>query len=105
MSIDAPFHVFTDDEIEKATILNGVYALYDDKETIYIGKGEGKEGIRAQLRSHKVGYEGECTKDAKYFNYEACLNPQQRESELLHEYKKLWDKLPLCNDVMPWASL
>ena len=101
MGIDAPFHSFTDEEVNSATILNGVYALYDGSETIYFGKGEGAEGIRDRLKAHKAGYEGNCTKGATYFNYETCFNPSQRESELLQEYKSLWGKLPRCNGVMP----
>ncbi|MDH5695236.1 MAG: GIY-YIG nuclease family protein [Dehalococcoidia bacterium] len=104
MSIDASFHSFTDAEINNATILDGVYALYDGSETIYIGKGEGAEGIRGRLKRHKAGYEGNCTKQATYFNYETNFNPLKRESELLQEYKRLWGKLPRCNEVMPDKS-
>ena len=101
MGIDAPFHSFTDEEITNAPILNGVYALYDGSTTIYIGKGEGTEGIRGRLKAHKAGYEGNCTNQATYFNYETHISPSQRETELLQEYKRLWGKLPRCNEVMP----
>jgi len=99
--IDAPFHLFTDEEVNRATILDGVYALYDSSETIYIGKGEGVDGIRGRLKSHKAGYEGSCTKLAGYFNYETHLYPSARERELLEEHRRLWDKLPRCNNIMP----
>lgn len=99
--IDTPFHVFNDKEINGAPILDGVYGLYDGSETIYVGKGEGLDGIRGRLRRHKEGYEGYCTKSATYFNYETYFNPSQRERELLQEYMRLWGRLPRCNDIMP----
>jgi len=102
MGIDAPFRSFVDDEINNATIFNGVYGLYSGSETIYYGKGEGEEGIRGRLKSHKAGYEGACTQTANYFNYEIYLLPSQREAELLEEHKRLWGKLPRCNEIMPW---
>lgn len=101
MGIDAPFHFFNDDGINNAPILDGVYGLYDGSDTIYFGKGEGAEGIRGRLKRHKAGYEGYCTKNADYFNYETCFTPSQRERELLQEYERLWGKLPRCNDVIP----
>ena len=101
MGIDAPFRSFTDDEINLATILDGVYALYDGSVTIYYGKGEGLEGIRGRLKSHKAGYEGSCTQRATYFDYETHHNPSNRERELLEEYKRLWGILPHCNSVIP----
>jgi hypothetical protein len=104
MGINTPFHNFTDDEIRQAPIYDGVYALYESSTTIYIGKGEGQEGIRGRLIAHKEGYEGECTRYADYFNYEPVFNPSQREAELLQEYKLLWGKLPRCNDIMPTWS-
>jgi len=104
MFIDSSFHQFTDDEIDKAPILDGVYGLYDRSDVIYFGKGEGENGIRNRLERHKAGYEGTCTQKATSFNYETCFNPSQREAELLNEYKKLYGKLPRCNDITPSYS-
>ncbi len=103
MNIDMPFQLFVDEEIDIATTLNGVYALYDDSETIYVGKGEGAEGIKGRLKSHKAGYEGHCFARATHFNYEICLNPPQREATLLREHIAIWGKLPHCNDVIPMS--
>ena len=104
MSIDAPFCIFSDKEIGSATILDGVYGLYKGSDTIYYGKGEGMEGICGRLKSHKAGHDGACTQIADYFNYETCLLPSQREAELLQEYKRLWGRLPRCNEIMPWTT-
>jgi len=105
MSIDSPWYTFTDAEIDKAPTSSGVYALYrtnsQDSAVIYYGRAEGTEGIKGRLKSHKAGYEGYCTTNAEYFNYEICWNPSVRERELLEEHKRIWGKLPRCNDVMP----
>ena len=104
MFINSTFHQFTDDEIDKAPTLDGVYGLYDGSEILYYGKGEGEEGIRDRLKWHKAGRGGACTQKATSFNYETCFNPSQREGELLVEHKKLYGKLPRCNDVTPSYS-
>jgi len=101
MPINGSLRLFTDDEIERAPISNGVYALYDTGETIYIGKAEGLYGVKGRLQAHKAGYEGVCTKHATAFEYELCFSPTNRERELLVEYEQLYRKLPRCNDVIP----
>lgn len=101
MSIGGDWQSFTDEEIAKATILNGVYELHQGSDLIYIGKGEGPEGIRGRLKSHKAGYEGSCTKQAQYFNYETCIDASARERKELQEYQSIYGKLPRCNEVMP----
>ncbi len=103
MSIDTPYRPFVDVEIDIATTLNGVYALYDGSETIYVGKGEGVEGIKGSLKTHKADYEGHCTTQATYFNYEICSSPPLRETALLREHITIWEKLPRCNDVIPMS--
>ena len=98
-----PFRPFTDVEIDIATALNGVYALYDGSEAIYIGQGKGAEGIKGRLKSHKAGYEGHCITQATHFNYEICPSPPLREAALLREHITIWEKLPRCNDVIPMS--
>ncbi len=92
---------FTQENVDKSPIAGGVYALYDGNVTIYIGKGDGKNGIRERLQAHKRGDEGDCTKNASHYRRETCSNPKSREKELLEEHKEADGKLPRCNDVMP----
>ena len=101
MGIDSSWHSFTDVEIKKAPLSDGVYGLYEGNTLIYYGKGKGAKGIRGRLEAHKAGYEGSCTMNADYFNYEICSDPINRERELLHEYKTTHGQLPRCNDLMP----
>ena len=101
MALSGDKYPFTQDNIDKSPTASGVYALYDEYITIYIGKGDGENGIRARLQAHKSGAEGSCTKNASHYRREVCLNPTTRERELLQEYKYANGKLPRCNDVMP----
>ncbi len=99
MPIDSTWHVFTDEEIEKAPEFFGVYGLYEGTETIYYGKAEGPGGIKGRLESHKAGREGRGTMAATYFNCERCPRPAIRERELLDEHMRQFGRLPRCNEV------
>ena len=101
MPISGDKYSFTDENISKSPTDIGVYALYDDAETIYIGKAEGENGIRERLQAHKRGDEGSCTQNASDYRREVCSNPSSREKELMQEYYDTNGRLPRCNDVMP----
>ena len=101
MAISGDRFTFTQENVDKSPTGKGVYALYDENVTIYIGKGDGEDGIRERLQAHKRGDEGSCTKNASHYRREVCSNPTTRERQELEAYKKANDKLPRCNDVMP----
>jgi len=101
MALSGDRRSFTQENADNSPTDDGVYALYDEGVTIYIGKGDGANGIRTRLQAHKRGDEGSCTKNASHYRREACSNPKARERELLQEYKDANGKLPRCNDVMP----
>ena len=101
MSIKGDYYEFSQKNVDNSPTDKGVYALYEDYDTIYIGKGDGIGGIRVRLQSHKRGDEGTCTMDATDYKREICMYPLSRERELLQEYKNIYGKLPKCNDVMP----
>lgn len=101
MAISGDKYTFTQENVDKSPTGKGVYALYDESVTIYIGKGEGENGIRERLQAHKRGDEGSCTKNASHYRREVCSNPTTREKQELEAYKKANGKLPRCNDVMP----
>ncbi len=101
MTISDDWYTFSDENIGRSPTGDGIYALYDGEETIYIGKGEGENGIRARLQAHKRGDEGTCTQQATTYRREVLDNPSARETELLQEYKRIHGKLPRCNDIMP----
>jgi len=101
MALTGNIYPFTQDNVDKSPTDKGVYALYDEDITIYIGKGDGESGMRTRLQSHKRGADGSCTKGASHYRREECSYPKTREQELLLEYKNTYAKLPRCNDVMP----
>ena len=101
MALSGEKHEFTQENVDKSPTDDCVYTLYDENITIYIGKGDGVNGIRARLQAHKRGDEGKCTQGASHYRREVCTNPKARESELVQEYKDANGKLPRCNDVMP----
>ena len=101
MALSGDRYPFTQKNVDNSPTDDGVYALYDGNVTIYIGKGDGVNGIRARLQAHKRGDEGSCTHDASDYRRETCTNPITRERELLLEYQQANDRLPRCNTVMP----
>ncbi len=101
MALSGDKRSFTKENVDNSPTADGVYALYDDGVTIYIGKGDGENGIRARLQAHKRGDEGSCTKNASHYRRETCSNPTTKEKALLQEYKDANGKLPRCNDIMP----
>ena len=100
MPIEGPKQIFVALSVGSSPERRGVYALYDrNHEVIYYGAAGGRGAtIRSRLRSHHRGDEGECTRDAWYFNYEITRDPYKREAELLDEYRRLrFGQVPLCN--------
>ena len=65
MTIISDRYAFTQNNVNNSPTADGVYALYDENVTIYIGKGDGIDGIRARLQAHFRGDEGKCTKFGK----------------------------------------
>ena len=101
MAISGDKYAFTQENVDKSPTDEGVYALYDGNEVIYIGKGDGVNGIRARLQAHKRGDEGKCTQEASHYRREVCSNSQSRERAELQEYQRNNGRLPRCNNVMP----
>jgi excinuclease UvrABC nuclease subunit len=102
MPITGDVYEFTEVNVNNAPNTAGVYALYDNGTTTYIGRAQGGyTTIRTRLQSHKSGREGRCTQAATHYKRETCSNPVTREKELLQEYVNTHGKLPRCNNVMP----
>ena len=88
---------FAEDSIDSAPEREGVYALYQGNELIYIGKAEQGDTIRARLQNHLSG-ENPCTREATAYRYEVCDYPRHREELYLKVYKVSYLKLPRCNN-------
>ncbi len=96
MPIRGTKHRFTNPHINGSPTDSGVYVLYEYTELIYIGKGDGKEGIRTRLQYHK-NKNNPCTKNATSYCCERSRDPVEREKYLLEEYLEEHGKLPRCN--------
>jgi excinuclease UvrABC nuclease subunit len=101
MTISGDLYPFTQENVDVSPEDQGVYALYDNDVTIYIGKASQNDTIRKRLQAHKRGDEGKCTQSATHYRREVTNYATTREQELLREYKQSYGKLPRCNEVMP----
>ena len=99
MPITGSLHAFTEANVDKAPTEHGVYQLYENDVTTYIGRAAG-EGvtIRSRLQSHYRGDEGPCTEAATTYKREVTSQPPSREQELLEEYEEEHGGLPRCNE-------
>ncbi len=101
MPITGELYAFTEKNVDSAPTKHGVYQLYEDDVTTYIGRAAG-EGvtIRSRLQSHYRGDEGPCTKAkaATTYKREVTSQPTSREQELLEEYEEEYGGLPRCNE-------
>ena len=102
MPISGKLYAFTQDNVNRAPAEHGVYQLYEDEATTYIGRAAG-DGvtIRSRLQSHFRGDEGSCTQAATDYKREVSSKPISRERELIDEYERGHGGLPRCNDVRP----
>lgn len=87
---------FAEDSVETAPEQEGVYALYQGNELIYIGKAEQGDSIKSRLHNHLSGLDP-CTETATAYRYEVCDNPRRREELYLQVYQVSYLKLPRCN--------
>lgn len=98
MPVSGELYTFSEESIVWSPTGKGVYSLHEGDETIYIGMGDGENGIRARLQAHKRGDEGSCTQSATVYRREVCSDPSFRETELLEEYNQINGRLPRCNE-------
>ena len=99
MSISGELYGLSLENVNIAPAQHGVYALYQDGVTSYIGRAAG-EGvtIRSRLQSHFHGHEGACTASATAYRREVMSSPVLREQELLDQYEEEYGELPRCNE-------
>lgn len=95
---DAKFKRFNRANISKAPKKTGVYALYTERQLIYLGKASSPGvTIRGMLRRHLDGRQGPDTAKATHYKREPSANAKVRVQTLLREYMKENDRLPPCN--------
>jgi excinuclease UvrABC nuclease subunit len=89
---------FTEMNIKRAPTTTGIYTLYDGAEIIYYGRAAG-DGVtlRSRLMDHIAGRDSACTRGAKTFTWEACMNPEARDDALLTAFESAHSGRPRCN--------
>ncbi len=99
MSINGDIYNFSEENVGMAPNESGVYALYDGNVLIYYGRAQGLGvTIRSRLQDHYFGREGPCTQAATAYKRELTSDPVAREIELLEEHRRLYGRLPRCNE-------
>jgi hypothetical protein len=100
MPISGKSYNFGKVNIDKTPEELGVYVLYGGSPIIYIGRASGGDAtIRSRLQAHHRGDEGPCSKRATTYRREVTEAFDQREQELLEEYKEQHNgALPPCNE-------
>lgn len=98
MAIKGGYKPFSSNVVTMALDCEGVYALYDHDDLIYIGRSHGQsKTIRTRLQDHKDGRAGQGTRKATLYRQERCDDPVARKRELLTEYISAHGGLPRCN--------
>jgi hypothetical protein len=68
----------------------GIYALWEDDELVYYGRG----AIRARLLQHL-----ERRERATHYSWELCKDPAEREAALLNEHERAFGRPPRYNSA------
>lgn len=101
MPIQGKLYAWDENSVNAIPDKAGVYAFFDERENlIYIGEA-------TSLRERFQGYwrtnfsEDPCKRATKSYKRELAERHEDREKELLEEYKRNNDgKLPKCNDIL-----
>jgi excinuclease UvrABC nuclease subunit len=96
--LSLPRYPFSRAAIEYAPDEQGIYAIFDKKELIYVGRaGDREHTIRSCLLDHKAGAKGACTDKATHYTWEINLQSASREAEVLAWFRQLHERNPRCN--------
>jgi hypothetical protein len=92
----APQWAFTPYMVAQLPELAGVFALWEQKELIYIGRAVRPASLRSVLEAHLHGRHP-CTARASHYAWQLSLDPAHTERELLAEYRTRHRMFPRCN--------
>ena len=96
MSLIATWNQLISWEIQHVPVTEGVYELADNSHSIiYIGRSN---NLKRRLNEH-LNTNDPCISAASYFKYEQTWRSEEREQELLDEYRRIYGRLPRCNDI------
>jgi hypothetical protein len=94
MPIKKPKYKLSRAMVEAAPYEQGLYALWEDEELIYVGRGS----IRERLSQHLERRLCSCAEKASHYSWELSLRPARREVEILEECLARFGRMPRCNE-------
>jgi hypothetical protein len=97
MPIKKPNYKLTRTMVEAAPDEQGLYALWEDDELIYLGRASASATIRERLLEHLGRRLCPCAEKATHYSWELSLRPAMREVEMLEEFLAEFGRMPRCN--------
>ena len=98
MPIKKPKYKLTRAMVEAAPAEQGLYALWEDDELIYLGRNSANASIRDQLTEHLARRLCPCAERATHYSWELSLRPASREVEIFDEFLAEFGRMPRCNE-------
>jgi hypothetical protein len=98
MPVKKPKYKLTRAMVDAAPSQQGLYALWEDDELIYVGRALASGTIRECLSEHLDRRLGPCTEKATHYSWELSLRPATREVEILEEFLARFGRMPRCNE-------
>ena len=98
MPIEKPKYKLTRAMVEAAPDQQGLYALWEDDELIYVGRASTSATIREQLIEHLGRRLCPCAEKATHYSWELSLRPATREVEILEQFFAEFGRMPRCNE-------
>jgi hypothetical protein len=91
---DHSFKRLTAENVGRSPRKRGVYALYEDRKLVFLGRAEGEtDTIRSRLRGHLSA----AKKGVTRYKRETSKSPAARLKELIGEYVARHGRLPALN--------
>jgi hypothetical protein len=98
MPVKKPKYKLTRAMVDAAPGEQGLYALWEDEELIYVGRTSVNTTIRERLREHLARRLCPCTEKATHYSWELSLRPATREVETLEKILAEFGRMPRCNE-------
>jgi hypothetical protein len=98
MPLKKPKYKLTRAMVKGAPDEQGLYALWEDDELIYIGRASASGTIRERLSEHLDRRLCPCAEKATHYSWELSLRPAAREVEILEEFLAQFGRVPRCNE-------
>lgn len=98
MPLKKPKYKLTRAMVADAPDHQGLYALWENDELIYVGRASAAATIRERLAAHFNRLHCPCTEKATHYSWELSLQPATREFEVLQEFLAQHGRMPRCNE-------